>query len=126
MKLKEFATKSKYLKWDREHHFIALAISFDEFCELEPVLSDAYGSDQFEIPIFVFEDQSLKESHDCILGTKSKVILNHFIEKWEKDQDRILRVKKIGSGFNTKYEVIQTDYRYSNGAAEKISKKRKK
>ena len=54
MKLEDYARSGKYLKWqDTNIHHIALNMQFEDFKNLEPVLSDRHGTDQYEVLIVV-------------------------------------------------------------------------
>ena len=119
MRLDEFATQSRYLSWNESDTYnISLAITFEEFCGLQPISSDKFDSEQFEIPIFVIED---KEATTSILATKSKILLNSLIELWNEKENHIVRIHKKGSGFYTKYTVEGTEYLYDK-ASSKIRK----
>jgi hypothetical protein len=123
--VRDYVNQSHYLKWDRDVHYIALETSYDEFENLEPVMSDKHGSDQFEVPIRWWNDNTLKTgSNVSVLGTKSKVLLAKLLDEWVED-NYVLRVSKSGTGFYTKWETSKTDYVYDK-ASSKIRKKSKK
>ena len=119
MRLQDFAEQSRYLNWsEKDTYDIALAVTFDEFVDLAPTSSEKFDSEQYEIPIFVIDG---KESFPTIIATKSKVLLSEFISLWSENQSYILRVNKKGSGFYTKYNVINSNKIYDI-ASGKISK----
>ena len=110
MRLDEFAKQSRYLNWNETDTYnICLQTSFEEFISLGEIASDKFDSSQFEIPIFIISGKDVEES---ILATKSKVLLNEFINHWSENEDLILKVHKKGSGFYTKYTVTSTDKIY--------------
>lgn len=110
MRLDEFAKQSRYLNWnEKDSYNICLQGSFEDFLSLGEVTSDKFDSSQFEIPIFVITGKEIEES---TLATKSKVLLNEFINHWSQNENLILRVHKKGSGFYTKYTVTSTDKVY--------------
>ena len=119
MRLQDFASQSRYLNWNENDTYnFALSVTFNEFCELKPVPSDKFDSEQFEIPIVIVEG---KDTSLSILATKSKVLLNELISLWSENDNLIVRCHKKGSGFYTKYTVTSTDKVYDK-ASGKISK----
>ena len=119
MRLQDFASQSRYLNWNEsDTYMVALAQTFDEFTNLEPITSDKFDSEQFEIPIFIIDGKLVTES---TLATKSKVLLNELITFWDENESIILRIHKKGSGFYTKYTVISTNNIYDK-ASGKIAK----
>ena len=120
MDLKSYAAQSHYLNWsETDTYNIALAITFDEFINLEPVTSDKFDSEQFEIPIIIIDG---KDTSQSILATKSKVLLNELIKIWNELDSVIVRIHKKGSGFYTKYHVTTSTSIYDK-ASGKIAKK---
>ena len=119
MRLDEFAKQSRYLNWNETDTYnICLQTSFEEFVSLGEIASDKFDSSQFEIPIFIISGKDVEES---TLATKSKVLLNEFINHWTEDENLILKVHKKGSGFYTKYTVTSTGKIYHK-VSGKISK----
>ena len=119
MRLDEFAKQSRYLNWNENDSYnICLQTSFEDFCELGEIASDKFDSSQFEIPIFIISGKEVEES---TLATKSKALLNEFLDHWGKDENLILKVYKKGSGFYTKYTVTSTSKVYDKMSG-KISK----
>ena len=119
MRLDEFAKQSRYLNWNENDSYnIALQITFEDFCTLGEITSDKFDSSQFEIPILIV---SGKDTDPSTLATKSKVLLNEFINWWSENEDLILKVHKKGSGFYTKYTVTSTNKVYDK-VSGKISK----
>lgn len=126
MKLEDYARSGKYLKWtDTNTHHIALNMEYDDFRNLEPVLSDQHGSDQYEIPIFVKDvDEDLYES---ILATKSKHLLVNLLNEWKESPTIFLRLVKEGTGFYTKWTISRIPFRYDkvSGKVKKLPAKKK-
>lgn len=119
MRLDEFAQQSRYLNWNETDTYnICLQTSFETFTSLGEIASDKFDSSQFEIPIFIISGKNVTES---TLATKSKVLLNEFINHWSEDENLILKVHKKGSGFYTKYTVTSTSKIYDKTSG-KISK----
>jgi len=119
VRLSDFASQSRYLNWNESDTYnIGLSGTFHEFCELEPIRSDKFDSEQFEIPIIIVEGKTIVES---TLATKSKVLLNELINFWAEQESLIIRVHKKGSGFYTKYTVKSTNSIYDK-ASGKIRK----
>lgn len=119
MRLDDFAKQSRYLNWsEKDSYNICLNCSFEDFIGLGETTSDKFDSSQFEIPIFVISGKEIEES---VLATKSKVLLNEFINYWNENESLILKVHKKGSGFFTKYTVTSTNRVYDK-ASGKISK----
>ena len=119
MRLDDFAKQSRYLNWnEKDSYNICLQNSFDEFASLDEIASDKFDSSQFEIPIFIISGKDVEES---TLATKSKVLLNEFINHWSENENLILKVHKKGSGFYTKYTVTSTSNIYDK-ASGKIRK----
>jgi len=120
VKLGDYAHSGKYLKWkDTNIHHISLQSTYDEFYEIEPVLSDSHGSEQYEVPIRVHDPDI--ETYESILATKSKLLLVELINHWKVDENLILRIHKEGTGFYTKWKVAPSNHIY-----DKVSGKVKK
>ena len=119
-KLEDYARAGKYLKWvGTDIHHIALDIQFDGFKNMEPVLSDRHGTDQYEVPIIVQDvGQTLYQS---ILATKSKDLLVKLLNIWQEDPRIVVRLHKEGTGFYTKWSVDITEFRYDK-ASGKVTK----
>ena len=123
-KLSEFAKQSRYLNWnDSEFYNIGLIDTFADFVELDDVRSETFDSDQFEIPIFLFENKEVTQS---ILATKSKLLLNDLINFWAEQEALILRVHKKGTGFRTKYTVTSTSSTYDKATGKIVKQPAKK
>jgi len=117
MKLEDYARSGRYLKWQETNiHHIALGISYDEFRNIEPVLSDRHGSDQYEIPIWVTDPDI--DIYESVLATKSKHLLVELLNKWEKCPDTILRIHKEGTGFYTKWTINHTKKLYDTASGK--------
>jgi hypothetical protein len=116
MKLEDYAQSGKYLKWsETDVHDISLNISYDEFLQLEPIFSDNYGSDQYELPIVCVDKEPFYES---VLATKSKNLLVGLINAWSQDDRKVLRIKKSGSGFHTRWTIQESDMYYDKASAK--------
>jgi len=126
MKLEDYARSGKYLKWtDTNIHHIALSIDYISFRDIEPVLSDQHGSEQYEIPIVVKNpDEDLYES---ILATKSKHLLINLLNEWKDMPNIFLRLTKEGTGFYTKWTVARTTSIYDtvSGKVKRLPAKKK-
>lgn len=126
MKLEDYARSGKYLKWtDTDTHHIALAIDYEEFRNIEPVLSDQHGSDQYEIPVFVKDpDEDLYES---VLATKSKHLLINLLNEWKDSPSIILRLHKQGTGFYTKWTIVRSTsfYDKASGKVKRLPAKKR-
>lgn len=120
MRLDEYAKSGKYLKWtDTDQHDIILAIPYSQFEALDDVSSGTYDTEQYEVPIYVVD--GIEEGHEpfeSILATKSKNLLVHLLNGWKIHHSHILRLKKQGSGFHTKWTVQESGKYYATATAK--------
>lgn len=125
MRLDDYAKSGKYLKWNEtDQHDISLAIPYEEFAALEPVFSDRHESEQYEIPIIAVDDSAPYES---ILATKSKFLLVELLNGWKDNENLVLRIKKAGTGFYTKWTVQRSNtiYDKASGKMRRLPAKKK-
>jgi len=126
MRLEDYARSGRYLKWtDTNIHHIALSISYEEFRDIEPVLSDRHGTDQYEIPILVKDPDT--DIYESILATKSKGLLVELLNGWKDDERIIIRLVKEGTGFYTKWTVTPSNHYYdkASGKVKNLPAKKK-
>lgn len=116
MRLQDFALQSRYLNWNEmDTYNVALSITYEEFTNLTPSISDKFDSEQFEIPIIIIIGKDISES---ILATKSKILLNELISLWSDNDKLIVRIHKKGTGFYTKYTVTSTNSIYDKASGK--------
>ena len=114
MKLGEYAKSGKYLKWiDTDQYDIICDLeTYDDFFNLEPVFSEVYEAEQYEIPVMYLDNKEMVAS---VLATRSKDLMRQLLEIWEIDMRKIVRVKKRGHGFATKWIVQDSNKAWHGG-----------
>lgn len=120
MKLSDYAKSSTYLKWvDTDTHDICCPCSYEDLCELQPTFNDRHNTEQYEIPIFVVSTDKVSES---VLATKSKTLIVQLLSCWEPSPQRIIRLKKTGTGFYTKWTTTISNKYYDMASGKIVSK----
>lgn len=109
MELQDYIVSGQYEKLsDGEPRLIGIDCSIDELLRLEPVTSEVYASEQYEVPVKVYSTD-LTEVRTSIIATRSKRLLSEFVNQWQSDIGAILRVHCSGSGFRSTFTVQKVE-----------------